>query len=120
MAGPICNILRTFPKQIVVVYNIENWRLNAQERTKVRTRRDASFVCIRNTLTQGNYKIKFILDTYMVLITQSNINAVSSLFFFRKTDFPQIGKTDAFYLRPRASVDAPCWYIDVPVGVHTL
>ena len=37
-------------------------------------------------------------------------------FFFR----PQGGKTDAFYLRPRASVDGPCWYMDAPVGVHTL
>ena len=33
---------------------------------------------------------------------------------------PQGAKTDAFYLRPRANVDGPCWYMDVPVGVHTL
>ena len=117
VAGPIRNILKTFPKQIVVVYNIENWRLNAQEHTKERTRTDTSLVFIRNILTQGHCKIKFLLDIYMVLITESNMNAVCSLFFFFR---PQGRKTDAFYLYPRASVDGPCWYIDAPVDVHTL
>ncbi|XP_021366378.1 uncharacterized protein LOC110458797 [Mizuhopecten yessoensis] len=33
---------------------------------------------------------------------------------------PVTAKTDAFYLRPKATITGSCWYVDAPVGVHTL
>ena len=33
---------------------------------------------------------------------------------------PQTCKTNQFYLRPRVRVSSDVWYMDAPVGVHTL